>query len=79
VICAPHIEQKGTFAFTAEPHCGQLVGALAGAVCAVAAVRGVPQCIQNGEFPFPSPPQWGQRDTPGPVGLPDAGADEYWV
>jgi hypothetical protein len=79
VTCAPHIEQNGVLALTAEPQLGQLAGALAGAACAAAAVKGVPQCMQKGEFPFTSPPQCEQRETPGEVAPCGAEVDEYCV
>jgi hypothetical protein len=78
VICAPHISQKGASGRTAEPQLGQLDGTLVEVGCAFAAARGVPQCMQNGELPFTSPPQCEQRDTPGAEELP-AGAEAYCV
>jgi hypothetical protein len=51
-------------AFTGVPQLGQFAGALAGAACAVAAVSGVPQCMQNGELLLMSPPQCEQRVMP---------------
>lgn len=79
VRCAPHIEQKGAFACTAEPQLGQLEGAALGADCAAAAASGVPQCMQKGALSFTSPPQCEQRAMPGAVALVGVGGVEYWV
>src|ERR1051326_879848 len=79
VICVPHIEQKGTLGCTAEPQLGQLVGGRAGVTCAAAAASGVPQCMQKGAFPFTSPPQCEQRETPETAGLACGEGAAYWL